>query len=112
MEGQFGTTFLREDGSQFSRDCFISYNALNRFIIPGLKKFFDVSSDSELEECLLVKLDDLEMPETEPWIENDEAVFTYAQYEIAPYSAGRPQFRVSLEELYPYLTSQGRRFTP
>lgn len=46
------------------------------------------------------------MPETPPYIIEDKIVFLYQQYEIAPYVADKPEARIPIKELMPYLSAE------
>lgn len=110
--GTYGITFLQSDGSVFNRDCITSYKALHPFIIAGLKKYFDVTSDEELKERLITSapIERLSPPGRDPWLTEEGIVFSYVPYEIAPYSAGSPHFTISYADIEPYLTPHGKRF--
>lgn len=36
-------------------------------------------------------------------------IFEYQQYEIAPYAAGMPSFKVHVNEVKPFLTPEARK---
>lgn len=110
--GDYGTTFLREDGTIFSKDCFTSYRQLHNLFLEGLKKYFKAKTDAQLLEFLIgVKsVDKLPAPAIDPWITEDGVVFSYTPYEIAPYSAGSPNFTIPLAKLEPYLNERGKAF--
>ena len=46
------------------------------------------------------------MPATSPYFTADGIVFTYQQYEIAPYAAGQPSFTLSYKDVASYLTKE------
>lgn len=112
MGGDYGTTFLRADGSVFDKDCITSYAPLHDLMVEGLKKYFKVKTDEELLACLIGfnSLKRLTPPGTRPWIDKEGVVFAYTPYEIAPYSAGSPRFSVPYDKIAPYLTEKGKRF--
>ena len=112
MGGTYGTTFLQSDGQIFSKDCFSSYRALQPLFVEGLKRYFKVTTDEELLNCLLgvSSLSRLSPPGMNPWVEEEGVVFSYTPYEIAPYSAGSPRFTIPLAKIEPYLTPRGRLF--
>ena len=112
MGGEYGTTFLRSDGSVFDKDCITSYKPLMPFIVEGLKKYFKVKTDQELLGCLLdvPSLSKLSPPGVKPWITEEGVVFSYTPYEIAPYSSGTPRTTIPYSKIAPYLTEKGKRF--
>ena len=52
MGGEYGTTFLKADGSIFTWNCFTGYKPLKPLFIAGLKRYFKVKTDAELADCL------------------------------------------------------------
>lgn len=111
MGGTYGTSFLQSDGTIFTKECFTSYEPMRSLFIKGLKQYFKVQTDDELKECLMGNsLSTLSPPGMDPWIVEEGVVFSYTPYEIAPYSAGSPNFTIPYSELEPYLTEQGKKF--
>lgn len=107
-----GKTFRKSDGKVFNNS-FISFYKLKDYAIRGLKKYFDVSSDDELLEQLLIgdnSLETLPPPSVDPWIMGDGVHFTYTPYEIAPYSAGCPSFTISIENIKPAVNATAKTF--
>lgn len=110
--GTYGVTFLQEDGSIFNKECFHSYKSLRSLFIAGLKRYFGVETDEELKEQLVphASLEKLAPPGRDPWIEKDGVVFSYTPYEIAPFSAGSPNFTIPYAEIEAFLTPHGKQF--
>jgi len=73
----------------------------------GLKKYFEVGTDEELSEHLLIDLKTglLPPPETNPVFGKDGVTFTYQQYEIAAYAYGMPSVTVPYAAIRPYLSA-------
>ena len=74
----------------------------------GLVSYFgewdpDINEDN-LVDCLILEGDRIPLPAWPPYPSEDGLVFTYQQYEIAPYAAGMPSF-----ELAPYLTPEAKK---
>lgn len=111
MGGTYGITFLQSDGSVFNKNCITDYNALHNLFVEGLKQYFRVETDEQLQECLFGNpLSRLSPPGRNPWVEHDGVVFSYTPYEIAPYSSGSPRFTIPYSKIEPYLTPQGKLF--
>lgn len=112
MGGTYGTTFLQSDGTVFTKGCFTSYKPLQPLIIAGLKRYFKVTTDQELKDCLLTDspVSSITPPGTDPWITKEGVKFSYTPYEIAPYSAGSPSFTIPFREIEPYLNADGKKF--
>ncbi len=107
-----GLSFRKSDGRQMGT------NILSRLRSPewdelakkGLMEYFDVKTEEELQNCLLdVQLYALPLPQTEPSFQQNGLVFTYQQYEIAPYAAGMPSYVIPYDQLPPFLNATGRR---
>lgn len=72
---------------------------LKKMIIDGLKKYFEVNTNEELQEMfLMARVDNIPLPELLPYFMEDKLVVQYNPYEIAPYAAGSPQAIISLKD--------------
>lgn len=97
-----GETFSKEDGHRMRWELLSAYSdkELRNEIKNGIKKYFEVKTDEELCENLMVDPDESEalsmvrdafpMPNTYPCLMSEGVVIMYQQYEIAPYAAGLP----------------------
>lgn len=93
----YGQTFRKSDGHRYGWDI-IKKNCMaevKKEIKKGLYISFEVSTDDELAECLMLDEDkysvtNLPLPQCAPWIDEDGLHFIYQQYEIAAYAAGMP----------------------
>lgn len=99
-----GMTFRKSDGHRFGWNMMMHKGPmLNDVLKAGLKAYFKVTTDAELNDQLLLAetwrdASALPQPNTEPWLEGDGLHFIYQQYEIAPYAAGMPAVVVPLDE--------------
>lgn len=104
-----GQTFRKSDGKKFGKDMILHDADLQRELNKGLKKYFEVSSDTELEENLQISdiysASYLPMPQTAPWIDKDGLHFIYGQYEIACYAAGMPEIVIPISNAKKFLTA-------
>jgi len=104
-----GTTFRKSDGKIFGSNMLdlAKQTDIRELIEERLLSYFEVKTSEELKDILFLQEgeDLIPMPATEPYIDNDEMVFVYQQYEIAPYAAGMPEARIPLKKLMPYLSS-------
>ena len=90
-----------------NEDCVEDIQPLIR---EGLVGYFS-SEDGEvteenLDDWLLLDDDLIPLPAWQPFPSKEGLVFTYQQYEIAPYAAGMPSFVIPVEKLAPYLTTE------
>ena len=110
-----GVTFRKIDGKKFSKDMIMRPYAIQNDIKAGLKKYFGVVTDDELMDNLqlnneLYNINNLPLPETDPWITKDGVFFSYAPYEIASYAAGAPSFVIPISKVKNHVTSTAKTF--
>lgn len=112
-----GHTFSKANGKCFGYDMMkgLDSPAFKRLIKEGLRKFFSKEgdgqgmSDEDLKEELVSfdgSIDELPLPDTEPYMTEQGVTFVYQPYEISYYAAGRPEFTVSFNDVRPYLKPQ------
>ncbi len=99
----FGASFDRQDARRLTwNDLFVP--GYKDKLIPLIKKglmsqYFQVDTEAELADQLLVNLNEFPLPAYDPCLVADGVEFTYQQYEIAPYSAGLPSCTIPYSEL-------------
>lgn len=81
-------------------------------IRKGLTDYFtsgdmDVTEEN-LNDFLLLDGDLIPLPSWQPFPSKDGLVFTYQQYEIAPYAEGMPAFTIPYEDIAPYVLVEVR----
>ena len=109
-----GATFRKSDGRRMGWDAFVKTDeaGFKNLIKKGLKEYWEVKTDAELAENLMLEndggVDAIPLPRAAPLFTKEGVRLTYASYEIAPYAAGMPQFVVPYAELEPYLTPEAR----
>ncbi len=82
-------------------------------IKKGLKKYFEVHTDEEMEKFLsLENTYLLPLPATPPVFTKEGVLFTYQQYEIAAYAAGLPSFIVPYDEAKSLMNTTGKNLLP
>lgn len=111
-----GTTFRKTDGRRFSTDMLRNTDSeeFRKMIKEGLRTYFkeegeEPADDRQLKDMLLTEssVDDLPLPQFDPYLTKDGVAFVYQQYEIAPYAAGMPAFTIPYDKMKPYLTVTG-----
>ncbi len=108
-----GQTFDRSNGVKLTyANTFLPEKRpeLVALIKKGLVEYFKegLSQDGDtlnLRDALLINPDTLPLPAFDPEFTKDGVVFTYQQYEIAPYAAGMPSCIISYKDLSPLFTS-------
>ena len=114
VAGYDGMTFRRSDGRRMGWDAFVNTGdeGFRNLVKKGLKAYWNVQTDEELAEYLLLEDDreddDIPLPQAGPLFTKEGVKLTYQPYEIAAYAAGMPQFVAPYAELAPYLTRAAR----
>ena len=66
-------------------------------------------SDEALKQELVSfdgDIDDLPLPDFEPYMTEQGVTFIYQPYEISYYAAGKPEFTIPYNVVKPYLTAE------
>ncbi len=105
LSSHTGMTFRKDDGRRIGWDLFRNTNAagFQRLMKEGLKSYFNVDTDEELNTCGLIDLTVVPLPACSPLFTEKGVLFIYQPYEIACYAAGAPEFVIPYEKLIPYL---------
>ena len=111
-----GVTFSKTNGKTFGYDMMKGTDSpeFKRFIKEGLRKFFStegqeaMSDDDLLQELVSYSgsIDELPLPDSEPYLTEKGVTFVYQPYEISYYAAGKPEFTIPYDAIKPYLTAQ------
>ncbi len=79
----------------------------------GLMEYFTAAGETmtaeELRGNLFIEGDIIPLPAWQPYPTKDGLVFTYQQYEVAPYAAGMPNFVLPYAEVEPFLTEDAAK---
>ena len=112
-----GHTFNKINGKRFGYDMMKDLDTpqFKRLVKEGLRKYFSDEGDGQAmnDEALkeeLVSFDgdinDLPLPDYEPYMTEQGVTFIYQPYEISYYAAGKPEFTIPYDVVKPYLTAQ------
>ena len=115
--GTICATFRKDDGRKFGWDMFSNYEGLQPSIKQGLKRYFEVSTDQELEEHLIFlpegnTINSLPMPSSDPWLTPNGLTMSYGAYEIACYGDGEPTFTIPFNNIKNCLTATAKKLIP
>lgn len=102
-----GQTFAADNGMALNLDMFKEGTAdkVLELVKKGLmEQYFEVSTEKEFKDMLLVNNGTLPFPANPPYFEEKGVCFLYQQYEIAPYSSGMPACVIPYDTLRPYFT--------
>lgn len=103
MSASDGVTFTVREGKALDWNNMFrpGYESRLRLLVIKhlMSDYFDVGTYGELSEYLFCEADDLQLPSTTPYFTDSGIKFVYGEYEIAPYSSGRPECVVPFREL-------------
>lgn len=108
-------TFKKDNGESIGWNMFkpSDMDAVKALVKTAVgKDYFKAENDSLLEECLLVKLNDFPFPAMPPVMVKEGVLFSYQQYEIAPYAAGMPHCVIPYPVLAPYFSGVAADIMP
>ena len=105
-----GVTFRKSDGKILSKDMLKAdgWNQLQDKVAASLCKYLEVENNKELYEILFkenIKFDEatnaltIPAPQNQPYIVDNNVVFQYAAYEIAPYAVGLPEVALPIKDI-------------
>lgn len=108
-----GATFRKSDGRRMGWDLFtdIYDERIQTLIHSYLRKFFEVPTDGELKDCLMMssRTEEIPYPQCPPLFTKSGVKLIYGQYEIAPYAAGMPEFIIPYSEISELMYSTAKR---
>ena len=106
-------TYDKRNGNRFT-EFFEPYSELDLqpLFRECLAEYFTTEdypvTESNLNEYLILESEYIPLPVWPPYPAADGLVFTYQQYEIAPYAAGMPSFTLSFDALESCLTAEAK----
>ena len=103
-------TLRKSDGKVISKDLLKAdaWNQLQDKVAASLCKFLEVENNKELYEILFkenIKFDEatntltIPAPQNQPYIVDNNVVFAYGAYEIAPYAVGMPEVVLPIKDI-------------
>lgn len=102
-----GQSFDARNGRKLDMDMFKegTTDKVLQIVKKGImEQYFEVRTESELRDILLLNNEPFPFPQNPPYFEENGVCFLYQQYEIAPYAAGMPSCVIPFETLRPYFT--------
>ena len=104
-----GMTFRKTDGRRIGWELFSTVK-MQSILRNGLKEYFEVKTDEELENSLsLESIYNIPLPVTPPLFTEKGIVVIYQQYEIAAYAAGMPSFTIPYKDARKMLNNTGKK---
>ena len=105
----YGVTFRISDGHRFGDDLLAKTDEdLYAHIRAGLKSYFEIADDRQLEEICTTDLSLMPMPTFPPYLVADGVRFHYSIYDICPFDWGDPAFTIPYAVIRPYLTESAK----
>ena len=111
--GRGPMTFNKTDGILVEQFLVPScLNDIQPLIRNGLREYFSENgkkiSNRELDKWLMLETNIIPFPAMSLKPSDEGLVFTYGQYEIAPYVAGMPSFTIPYSDISHYLTPEAK----
>ena len=104
----YGVTFRTSDGKRMSYILNKVDEQLFAFIREGLRRYFNVRNDEDLDELCTVDLSLLPMPTFPPYLVSDGVRFHYSIYDLCKFEDGDPALTIPYEIAKPYMTQEAR----
>lgn len=109
---EYGVTFRLSDGRRMSYILNKVDENLFLHIREGLKRYFHVKSDAQLEAMCTTDLSLLPMPTFPPYMIREGVVFHYSIYDLCAFDDGDPKVLVPYPVAIPYMTEEARQLVP
>ncbi|MBB3701783.1 RsiV family protein [Alloprevotella rava] len=107
-----GATFRKSDGRRIGWDVFkTSSDAFQKLMSDSLKVYFNVKTDKELAEVLMIPNSEgpVPLPLCGPLFTKEGVLFQYQSYEICCYADGQPNFVILYKVLMPFMMETAKR---
>ena len=107
-----GATFRKSDGRRIGWDVFkTSSDAFQKLMSDSLKVYFNVKTDNELAEVLMIPNPEgpIPLPHCGPLFTKEGVLFQYQSYEICCYADGQPNFVIPYKALMPFMMETAKR---
>lgn len=102
----YGVTFRLRDGRRLTEADLLQPvgDGLYKYIKRGMREYFDVDTDEQLQDICHVDLSLRPMPSHAPFLTRQGVRFHYSIYDVCPFEWGDPSFTIPYDEIKPYLT--------
>ena len=105
----YGVTFRMSDGHRFGNDILNNMDEdLYSHIKAGMKSYFGVKTDAELQEICTTDLSLMPMPTFPPFLVRDGVRFHYSIYDVCGFDDGDPVITIPYSVIKPYLTKEAK----
>ena len=105
----YGVTFRLRDGHRFGNDIVKDIDEdLYHHIKAGMKSYFGVKTDAELQSICTTDLSLMPMPTFPPFLVRDGVRFHYSIYDICGFDDGDPVITIPYSVIKPYLTKEAK----
>ena len=110
---EYGVTFRRSDGKRLGSDIIRQTDeAFYAMLREGLRQYFDVTSDEQLQEICTVDVTEPPMPTFPPYLVGNGVRFHYSIYDVCEFDDGDPTFTIPYERIAPYLSEEATQLLP
>ena len=109
---EYGVTFRLSDGKRMSHILNKVDEGLYAHIREGLKRYFHVKTDAQLEALCTTDLSLLPMPTFPPYMVPEGVVLHYSIYDLCQFDDGDPKVLIPYFAARSYMTEEARRLIP
>lgn len=105
----YGVTWRLSDGHRLNESILTHVDErLYGYIREGLKRYFEIESDAQLQRICTVDLSLMPMPTFPPYLVENGVRFHYSIYDVCPFEWGDPAFTIPYEDMMPYLSDEAK----
>ena len=105
----YGTTFRLSDGHRFGNDIIATMDeGLYAHIRAGMKEYFKIHSDNQLQAICTTDLSEMPLPTFPPYLVRDGVRYHYSIYDICSFEMGDPVVTIPYSVALPYMTKEAR----
>ena len=102
----YGATFSMADGHRLGNVVSGMDSLLYVHVREGLKSYFGITSDAQLESICTADLSLMPMPTFPPYLVRDGVRFHYSIYDLCPFDWGDPVLTIPYSVVRPYLSQE------
>ncbi len=108
---EYGVTFRRSDGKRMGNIIRETDPSLHALLREGLRQYFDVDTDEELQRICTVDISEPPLPTFPPYLTGSGVRFHYSIYDVCDFDDGDPSFTIPYSRIAPYLTGEAQSLT-
>ena len=104
----YGVSFRRTDGKRIGNPVTNIDSTFYALIREGLRQYFDIATDEELQDICTVDIAEPPLPTFPPYLMGDGLRFHYSIYDVCRFDDGDPAFTIPYSRIMPYLSGEAK----